>query len=294
MRNIIVRTMALIISVTSLLLLSETTSSGEPEKNTTIKTRNNLFTLEPPGGMTFESRCDGIMIRKLSYNQENNYFLINGRTIYKLPLGPIEMAEIFRMIDQEDYLSYPLQKSHRRKYVQTDKTEKIAGVMKICYDYFSNIVFGRPDHLPVGMKLLPESVLKVNDVESSSKVCVNINFRYSFIVDRNSLRRRACNVEINLLPPDSLRKTDSLWDNMDIKLTEKYKEPKAYQDNAVHLTGNMKYYLKNKIVERVVSYGEAAAFARTLKRQYIDLTKIADHLSATQVARSTTDAEIRR
>ncbi len=274
------------------LLLPETISSGEPAKKAHIEANNDYFELEPPGGLTFESRCDGIMVRRLSYSQENNYFLINGRTIYKLPLPAAEMAEIFRMIDQEDYLSYPLQKSDRKNYVQTDRTEKIAGIMKLCYDYFSNIVFGRPDHLPSGMKLLPESVLKINDTKNPTKICVNINFRYSFYIDRNHLRRRACNIEVNLLPPDSLRATDSLWDS-GIKLTEEYKEPKAYQDNAIHLTGNIKYYIKNKIVERVVNYGEAAAFARTLKYHYIDLAKIADNLSETQVA-SNTIADIRR
>ena len=51
--------------------------------------------------------------------------------------------------------------------------------------------------------------------------------------------------------------------------------PKAWERNAHHLSENIAYYARERIVDRIFSVGEAAAIARELKRQGYNLEALA-------------------
>jgi hypothetical protein len=187
------------------------------------------------------------------------------------------MKQIFRAIHSDDRMGVT-SGDVEMIYGRLQNDSLIAINMKLASFFLEGIVFNRLDLL-ADYKLSENYILKGNMTKTDrGGVAANFNFSgYTFVEKQNKIELSDANLIINLIPLAGRKGSDGgyLPDYQAIKAGIISKE---YEANVQHIAKNIKYYMKERILRIINSYGEAAAFARALKRSGIDLSTLSSQL----------------
>jgi hypothetical protein len=231
-----------------------------------------------PGGVTLEGEGRGIRkVKDIKYDSEHNAFVLDEDIIYTCPVTPTEMKQIFQSIHSDDRMGVNL-KDIERIYGRLQRDSMVTINLKLAGYFLENIVFNRLDWLS-DYKLSENYIPKENTTKmDTGGVGVYFNFSgYTFVEKQNTIELSDAHLKIYLIPLAENKQSDGGY-LPDYQAIKAGKVSKEYEANIQHIAKNIEYYMKERILRVVKSYGEAAAFARALKRSGMDLNALSSQL----------------
>jgi len=231
-----------------------------------------------PGGVTLEGEGRGIRkVKDVKYDSEHNAFVLDGDIIYKCPVTPAEMKQIFQSIHSDDRMGVTLG-DIEMIYGRLQDNSMITIHLKLAGYFLEDIVFNRLDLL-ADYNLSENYIPKENMTKmDTGGVEVHFNFSgYTFVEKQNKIELSDAHLTINLIPLAEKKRLDGGY-LPDYQVIKAGKVSKEYEANIQHIAKNIQYYMKERILRIINSYGESAAFARALKRSGIDLNTLSSQL----------------
>lgn len=229
-----------------------------------------------PGGITLEGVGTGIdNIKKVIFNEDRNIFIINDKWIYENPVSPYEMREILRAINKNDKMGVSLgSTSVQIIFGALKEISQVSVNLKLADNFLGDIVFAKGlwlnDYNFANDYFPKENISQTG----SSNVAVYFNF-YDFVFEKNTSKISLAdsNLGITLIPLSKEKAKDG-GHLPDMVAIQQGNISNEYRENIEHLSQNIGYYMNEQILRVSLAYGELAAFARTLKKNNINLNTI--------------------
>ncbi len=231
---------------------------------------------EIPGGIVLEGAGLGIeSIQKVTFDSQSNVFQINGDYSYSCAVSPEEMKAIAEALDKNDLLGISL---GEQAFVYGNLTEgSFPSIYLQLADHFlGSVVFANQEAL--SSYAFPSGYLlqKNQETEGCFAVCFNLD-RYQFKFTGKKLHSSSSDLSVTLIPLLTEKSAEGRF-LPDFDKIQKGELPNAYQNNATHLVENITHYQKDFRIQKIIRYGETAAFLRALKTQGISLASLSNSL----------------
>jgi tetratricopeptide (TPR) repeat protein len=244
-----------------------------------------------PGGITLEGLGTGLEgIIGCTYNSALNRFSVKtskGSFAYDCPVTGDEMRDIVAAIERDDRLGVSLG-STELVYGSMNEHNPVIVYLKLA-DHFlgRGFVFGG-DSWTENYRFANGYVPKKNKTKDAGWVCVYFNFKnYRFAANNGLIKLQGFDFDVTLVPLKNEKGPDGGL-LPDYRAIEKGLVSREYEDNIRHLVNNFDYYQNELIIRMMCCYGEAAAFARALKRNGVDLNKLVNIRTADKPTTPTT------
>jgi len=230
-----------------------------------------------PGGVTLEGIAAVPSAEGVRYYRSLNAFVFDGKVAYVSPLPAQDIKTILRSIATDDRLGVSLAGDFI-SYGALDRDTPIAQTLALADELLGHIAFGgHHADMFAEYRLAGGFVPRKNTETLSHGMCVYFRFgNYEFQTHGSRLEKTSSRLAITLVPTDKEKRAEDGGAVPDFAAIEKKSIPAAYRDNVEHISEHSAYYMKEKILRMVDAYGEAAAFARGLKRSGIDLKALAE------------------
>ena len=215
-----------------------------------------------PGGVTLEGASDDLtFVKKVMFLKQANAFVINDDLLYLNPVPAAEYTEIEAALAKDDKLGVSLGEMHL-VYGALSPRSGIALKLKIADRLLGSIVFVNRSYTG-GYNPAPGYRSELPRVEN---VAVYFNFSgYRFAQDTSGeLSRERVELKTTLVPLTAKKNSDG-GHLPDFARIERGDLPEIYVANLKNIQDHFDYYAREKIIRQTIAYGEAAAFARSLK-----------------------------
>ena len=229
-----------------------------------------------PGGITLEGAASGLNnIKELSFDRTKNTFIINNSTTYRNPVSPFEMKSIIEALEKNDKLGVSL---GQPDIIYGDlKSGSIPSIyMKLADHYLGCIVFANSKW--IRDQLFPNNFKPKAPFKFSGGYAVYFNFsNFLFNTENGRLTPEKSSFTTMIIP---LTRTKGPQGGYlpDFKKISSGNIPSEFEKNAIHIINNTDFYMNEPRIAKTQAYGEAAAFARTLLKNEIDLDSIISKL----------------
>lgn len=228
-----------------------------------------------PGGITVEGVGEGLSsYNRAVYRPGRGEITLNGAYHYKLPVSPIEGKEILNALADDDRLGVSLG-SYHLIYGAITPQSSVVIKLKLADRFLAGIVFNESDWLKDYK--LANNYRPLNNTSrlGSGGVAVYFMFgRYRFVRQGDRIALAGSGLDITLIPLSD-KKGPNGGHLPDEKALAEGRSSYAYQKNIEHLSANIGYYMKEPLVASIADIGQFAAFARALKKNGVDLKKLA-------------------
>jgi hypothetical protein len=231
-----------------------------------------------PGGIVLEGTAIGLAeINSVRYDSRFNAFILNDNAVYLMKVPSKTVAVLCRAIaeDEMERVGVSLGKV-QQVYGKVPKHSELALDMKIADHFLGDIVFAENDWTE-GYRFADDFRPEPNQGESFS-VAVFFTFNgFQFQVRQEEVQLTHSNLDVRFFPlSQSVTSEGGLLPDEDA--IAKGRVCEQYELNARHIAEHISYYRRERIIDRIFSYGEVAAFIRELKRAGFDLEDLADHI----------------
>lgn len=259
-------------SATQTIMTSNYQSITKKGASTILKEYKSI-----PGGVTLEGAGQGLEgITKVSFRKSDGYMVLNDSLTYEIPVTLQEMKEILLAISENDKMGVSLAGEYI-VYGALPRENDIALNIRLVDKLLGHIAFGGHHDEEFGdYKLANGYQPKKNNRPRLSGMCVYFRFGdYRFKKNSARYELESSHLAIALVPTKKDERAKDGGALPDLNAIEKGYLPDAWKKNCEHISANIDYYMKERMMRIVNCYGEAAAFARALKRNGIDLKKLA-------------------
>jgi hypothetical protein len=233
-----------------------------------------------PGGVTIEGDARSLNgIYSAAFDRRNNRLMINKSRFYYNPILPKEMSTIFKAIADKNEFGVSLGGGFI-VYGGLKKEDEIALAMQFVDWFFASLTYGwynfREDIDWFKDYRLAKSYRMEVETDKTNTGLAYYNFNgYEFKLSGNIYRLVSSNIKITIIPQSKKQKAKDGGALPDYDAITKGLISPIRLKNIQHIVRNIDYYGQERIVRKVNSYGEVAAFARALKRNGIDLKRLA-------------------
>jgi hypothetical protein len=216
-----------------------------------------------PGGVTLEGGSpDLAFIKSVAYEPRANAFVLNDDLVYLNPIAAKEFAEISRSLATDDKLGVSLGRG-LTVYGNVSPRSSVTVSLKMTDRFLGSIVFGRTKSIEMAGYRFAPGYRAADSTAAHAAVYFNIH-AFRFAVDEaGELKRSDARVDMTLVPLDR-KVTDDGRHLPDYDLIDRGSIPAEWLANLKHVQDNFAYYGRERIVQRAIAHGEAAAFARAL------------------------------
>lgn len=225
-----------------------------------------------PGGVVLEGSASGIPpMRKVVYDARRQLLVLDSKHTY-LPRVPAHgLLGLVRAISKDDRIGVSLTDETAIAYGAFGVDSALARDLMLADLFLADLVIP-PREWTVGYKLSGGFETRMPEGEES----VAVFFRwgeFEFAMRDGAVTLERAKVDVVLVPVLDQRASDGGY-VVDPEISEHDPRLAAYEQNAHHLSSNIDYYLRERIVERALAYGELAALIRHLKKSGADLGKL--------------------
>lgn len=230
-----------------------------------------------PGGVTLEGAGEGIVnVQSAKYDFATNSIVLNESLTYQCPVDRYDMRMILSSIARDDKMGISLAGGYLI-YGRLTKSSRIALTLRLTDMLLGHIAFGGQHEREFGdYRFAHGYVPKRHQGPRISNVCVYFRFgSYEFRQIGSRYELESSDVAITLVPTKSDETADDGGALPDFDAIESGAISKQYEENVQHIVDNIDYYMQERLMRMANCYGEAAAFARALKRSKVDLGELA-------------------
>ncbi len=225
-----------------------------------------------PKGAVLEGGAEGMEpVERVAYDAEENRFVINGETVYPNPVSREEWATILAAILQDDRIGVSVLSGNR--YVVFGDLKKDGAVAKhivrtdklICGVTFARAAWVKGVELPGDYQPRPA------EQRPAPAVICTIFDGYRFEKEDGVYRRVAGGLTpLIVLVTEETAGAGGFAHDPEATRLKKYAREDT--ENLAHIQTHMAAYRRIPCIDRVLRYGEAAAFARHLRDSGADLS----------------------
>jgi len=226
-----------------------------------------------PGGVTLEGEGIGLgHIKSAYYDSQKHCFVINNSVFYDCTVSRQNLIDIFTAIHKDIKMGVSLG-SVELIYGALREESKVVLNLKLADDFLGDIVFASVNNLIKGYNF-PEGYIPKKNTGTGGYCAVYFNFsNFRFKILNKQCYLIDSNLNITLVPLTNKKGEDGGL-LPDYNAINRGKISDEYKANIEHITQNIDYYMKERLLRIVKKYGETAAFARALIKNGIDLTII--------------------
>ena len=269
---------------------TETSSSRKPTpnrmsaeyKSTTKESASKILKeyKSVPGGVTLEG--DGVGLdgfRQAFFRNSDNSIIVDNKFSYEIPVDIQEMKDICLSISISTKLGVSLSGNYIA-YGAIPKDNDIMLTIRLVDEFLGHIAFGRQNSYKFAdYELANGYVLKKQSGSVNSGFCVYFRFcDYKFRRNGTRYELTSSNLSITLVPTLKDQRAEDGGALPDFDAIDSGQIPDAWKNNCEHISANIGYYMNERMMRMVNCYGEAAAFARALKRNGINLKQLAESM----------------
>jgi hypothetical protein len=230
------------------------------------------------GGVAVESIATGLgKIDSTRYDTRFNAFILNDRAAYFLKIPPKTAAVLCRAIAEDDAARVAVSLAAKPiVYGKVPDDSDLAVDLEMADHFLGNIVFA-DDEWVTGYRLANGFKPRPGTDQSVGHA---VHFRLSgfrFQVEDEEVHLADVNFDIQIVPLSKSSASDGGLLPDYALIAAGHRAPE-YEANAKHLIDNFSYYRRERIVERMLIYGEVASFIRALKQAGFDLRALAAHI----------------
>jgi hypothetical protein len=225
------------------------------------------------GGILLEGKASGLPdIDDLEYDPILNAFVLNESTLYFAPIAPQSLAALCRAIAVDQRVGASIGEK-QLIYGEVPHDSQVAVDLKMADRFLANIALARswiPDGYPLAEGYAPKQPTQ------SSSVIVQFNLNgYRFADRQDVVRLAGANFDVRVIPISENRAQDGGFLADDDAIARGFVVPE-YDNNVKHVAKNIDYYRRERVVDRMLRYGEVAALLRALHAEGVDLTELAE------------------
>ncbi len=233
-----------------------------------------------PGGVTLEGNGSGLAkFTKVRYEDSVSAFILDDNSAYVIPVTLQEMKDILLAISKSDKMGVSMAGQYI-VYGGLDKENDINLTIRLVDEFLANIAFGGLHEDKFGDYKFAKGYVPKKFQETLLRgACVYFRFYdYEFRKNKTLYELASSRLAITLIPTKKEERADDGGVLPDFNAIEKGDIPDVWKQNVQHISENVDYYMRERMMRIVNCYGEAAAFARALKSSGIDLKKLADSI----------------
>jgi hypothetical protein len=233
-----------------------------------------------PGGVVLEGQAAGLgEVHDLQYDGRFNAFIFDGQYAYFMRVPPSAVAVLCRAIaqDKEERIGVSLGRTQLVYGEGLPEDSNVIWDLKLADHFLGSIVFGWKDDWTAGYQFARGFTPKADPDEKRDFAVFFVFTGFEFKIRQDELLAAKEDFFARVFPLSETRAADGglLPDDKAISAGQTSGQ---YQINAEHVAKNIRYYRKEKIIDRAFAYGEVAAVLRELKRQNFDLEDLAKHV----------------
>jgi hypothetical protein len=231
-----------------------------------------------PGGFVLEEAAVGVSAFKtVRYDPSANAFILDERVSYGLPISVRGAADLARALAEDDRVGVSLGEELEIVYGKLPRSSDVALDLKLADNFLGDIILP-PQEWVMGYRFAngfePRQDLGSGDAAVFFKFS---DLEFALQGERLGLARARFDVRI---VPIVARKAPDGGFLPDFEAIAAGVGFEPYQAGASHIADNIDYYLKERIVERVLAYAEVAGLLRSLKAAGVDLHELARNIKA--------------
>lgn len=227
-----------------------------------------------PKGVVLEGEIAGFgPLKTVTFEAASNLFHINEKEIYANPVSREEMACILRAIQTDTRLGVSIVLNERLiTYGGITPKHSIARHLYSTDMFLISVVFGWQKNL-TGTSLPGDFKPELPASRRHQTVCFATFDNYCVQKQSGEYIRKACRLDLTLVPMAKERAADGGY-LPDLEAAARNEYEPTDRRNRTHVLKHMKEYLQIPVVSRAAAIGEAAAFARSLRRAGIDMNAL--------------------
>jgi hypothetical protein len=213
-------------------------------------------------------------VQVISYNERFNAIEMDDQDVYVFKIAPRLVALLCRAIGEDKKERVGVSAADPPiVYGKVPEDSQIAWDMLLADVFLADIVFAKNDltknyRFADGFIPMGETV--------TYNVAVFFKFTdFRFQTDGHEMHLSNSRLAIQLVPLSDKVAEDGNF-LPDEKAIRDGRMSKAYATNAQHISDNISYYRKERIVKRMFAYGETAAFMRSLKAAGFNVNSLAE------------------
>lgn len=231
-----------------------------------------------PGGFVLEEAALGMEGMKAArYEPSLNAFILDERVVYLSQLPARSAASLARALAEDDRVGISLGEEVQIVYGRLPKSSDLALDLKLADNFLGDIILP-PQEWTVGYRFAKGFEPRQDVGRGTAAVFFTFrDFRFAVRDEKLNLSRASFDARIVPIVAKKARDGGYLPDFKAISAGVGYE---WYEIGAEHVADNIDYYRKERIVERVLAYGEVAAFFRALKTAGVDLRELASSMRA--------------
>jgi hypothetical protein len=225
-----------------------------------------------PGGIVLEGTADFGSLSSLGYDSRFNALVLNESTVYFVPVAPSDLAVLSRALADDNRIGVSLGEEHL-VFGRAPANSRLIMDLKIADNFLGEIVFAQEDWTR-GYRFANNYKPKPH-IGDSLYVAIFFKFGgFRFALVDNELSGSHADLNVRLFPLADTPGADGSL-QPDTEAIGRGTISAQYEANAKHLTANIDYYRKERIVNQMFAYGEVAALLRGLRDQGFDLEGLA-------------------
>jgi hypothetical protein len=226
-----------------------------------------------PGGLVLEDTAVGLgSVKTARYEPARNAFILDERVVYVARISARSAAALARALAEDDRVGVSLGEEVEIVYGKLPKSSELALDLKLADNFLGDIILP-PQEWTVGYRFANE-FKPVQDLGSGTAAVFFRLRDFQFALDGDKLNLAHARFDVRIVPIVAKRAPDGGY-LPDFKAISAGVGFEPYLIGAEHVADNIEYYRKERIVERVLAYGEAAALFRGLKAAGVDLRELA-------------------
>jgi hypothetical protein len=196
---------------------------------------------------------------------------VGNRGVYLTKVPPRTLEVLCRALAQDDKVGVSLG-TQEIVYGAVPPDSDLAYDLKLADHFLGDIAFGQ-QNWTVGYRFAQG--YQPQPYKGDSRIAVFFHFTgFTFDVQNHEFRVTQETFDDRLVPLSSTETANGglLPDEATIRNGG---VPREYEMNVRHIADNIDYYRRERIINEIFSYGEAAAFIRGLKARGVDLNALA-------------------
>jgi hypothetical protein len=255
------------------------TTSGALKRATVQDVKDTVGVYKSiPGGVVLEGTATGLgKFDDVQYDPRFNAFILDNHAAYFMKIPPKTVALLCRAIaeDDKERVGVSLGKVEL-VYGKVPKDSDLSWDMKMADHFMGDIVFAQ-NNWTKGYNFADGfTPARPNEFYN---VAVFFKFNgFEFQIQNEEISLSKSNFDAQIIPLSESVSQDGGHLPDENAITQG-RIPEAFENNARHVAEHISYYRRERLIDRMFLYGEAAAFIRALKSADFDLEALADRIS---------------
>jgi hypothetical protein len=230
-----------------------------------------------PEGLTLKGTVNSLDApTSLRFNPSLNAFVLDERATYFSPISPEAAGALLRAINQKDVVGVSWGNSVIG-FGELSVDSDVARDLLLVDQFLANIVFATPRW--TRGYVFANGFKPKMDIGDEQDISVYFDFEFGLRNDGGEIKPGSAILSVRLFKTTKAPAANggALPDLEALRTGRGI--PREFQENAEHVGRNVGYYMQEKLVDLVASYGQFSAFARALKAAGWDLEQIAGQIA---------------